>query len=134
MRSQWSGALELQSVAGTACRFYLLLCSSAEGVSFDCQLLGELATGEDLHRVRALGEPLLPQGLGRHLSIGVETLLQIGEVDRLRFGPEVLKGHRLLHVRPAQLSHPHVDRVLPTLVVGLALRPRTSASPLVSPA
>ena len=58
---------------------------------------------------------------GRHLGAGVEALLEVGEVDRLRLGPEVLERHRLLHVRAAQLSHPHVDRVLPALIAGLAL-------------
>src|SRR5690606_3651819 len=47
---------------------------------------------------------------------------------------EVLERHRLLHVRAAQLPHPHVDRVLAALVAGLALRPRAAAGALLAAA
>src|SRR5262245_15830682 len=124
MRSQWSGALELQSVAGTACRFYLRLGRRAECVRLDRQLLRDLATGEDLDRIGALGETLLLERLRRHLGTVVEAGLEVGEVDWLRFGAEVLERHRLLFVRPAKLSHPHVDRVLPALIASLPFRPR----------
>src|SRR5204863_180385 len=40
---------------------------------------------------------------------------------RLRARAERLERHRLLHVRAAQLSHPHVERDLAALVAGLAL-------------
>ena len=47
--------------------------------------------------------------------------VQVREVDRLRVRPERLERHRLLHVRAAQLAHPHVERHLAALVAGLAL-------------
>src|SRR5271170_1387241 len=133
MRSRSSGASGLQSLAGAARRLDLLLGGGAEGVRSHRQLRRDLAAGEDLDRVRALRQALLLQRLRRHLGAGLEALLKIGEVDRLRLGPEVLKRHRLLHVRPAQLAHPHVDRVLPTLIAGLALGARPSPGALMAP-
>ena len=62
---------------------------------------------------------------------GVEAVLEVGEVDRLGLGAGVLERHRLLFVRAAQLSHPHVDRVLPALVAGLPLRAGARPVPLV---
>ena len=67
-------------------------------------------------------------------SPDVEALLEVGEVDRLRVGPEALERHRHLLVRAAQLAHPHVDRVLAALVAGLALRARARAVALVAAA
>src|SRR5689334_22914301 len=119
MRSQWSGALELQSVAGTAGRFYLGLGGGAEAMCPHGQFLADLAASEDLDGVRALCQALFLQRLRRHLGIGVEALLEIAEIDRLRFRPEVLERHRLLFVRAAQLSHSHMNGVLPPLVAGL---------------
>ena len=77
-----------------------------------------------------LARPFSFRRLRRHLGAGVEALLEVGEVDRLGLGAEVLERHRLLHVRAAQLSHPHVDRVLPALVAGLALAPEREPAPL----
>src|SRR4051794_5550253 len=96
----------------------------------DGERLAELALGEDLHgNAPAPREPTGAHQFEGHLGAGVETVLQRGDVDRLRVGAERLEGHRLLHVGPAQLSHAHVDRHLPTLEVGPALgaRARTGA-------
>jgi len=40
---------------------------------------------------------------------GLKASLEVEQVDRLGVGPEGLERHRLLHVRTAQLAHPHVD-------------------------
>src|SRR6187200_1142671 len=88
----------------------------------DRQLLRYVATGEDLDRVGPLRQPLFFQGRRGYLGACVETLLEVGDVDGLGPRAEVLEGHRLLHVRTAQLAHPHVDRVLAALVGGLLLR------------
>src|SRR5581483_6252005 len=53
--------------------------------------------------------------LERDRVTGLEPLLEIGEVHGLCVGPERLERHRLLHVRTAQLAHPHVNWVLATL-------------------
>src|SRR3954449_9342918 len=98
------------------------------------ELLLDLAAGEHLDRVLALGQPLLLQALERHFGAAVEALLEVGEVDRLSLGAEVLERHRLLFVRAAQLSHPHVDRILAALVAGLALAARAGARTLVAAA
>src|SRR5688500_16901881 len=111
----------VDQVAGSSGGLDLLAGRGAEAVGAYRELLADLAAGEDLDRVGALGQALLAQGLRRHLGPRVEALLKVGEVDRLRGRAEVLEGHRLLHVRPAQLAHPHVDRVLAALVARLAL-------------
>ena len=72
--------------------------------------------------------------LGVDLGAGVEAILEVGDVDRLGRGAEVLERHRGLFVRAAKLSHPHVDRVLPALVAGLLLRARARAVALVAAA
>src|SRR4051794_33240257 len=96
------------------------------------ELLGNLAAGEDLDRVRALRQALCLECRHVDLGAGVEALLEIADVDRLGRGAEVLKRHRLLFVRAAQLSHPHVDRILATLVSSLALTTRTRTGALVA--
>ena len=55
---------------------------------------------------------------------GVEALLERRDVDGLRVRPERLERHRLLHVRAAQLPHPHVNGVLATLEPGPRLGTR----------
>src|SRR5207247_3620091 len=72
------------------------------------------------------------QGVGSALRAVVEARLQVGQVDGLGVGaPELLERHRLLHVRAAELAHPHVDRVLTALVADLPLRARARARALV---
>src|SRR3954451_12987023 len=100
----------------------------------ELEFLFDLAAGEHLDRVLALGQPLLPQALGSDFGTAVEALLEVGEVDRLGLGAEVLERHRLLFVRAAQLSHPHVDRVLAALVAGLALGAGARARALMAAA
>ena len=103
------------------------LAAALKACAWTVELLRDLAAGEDLDRIRALREALLLERRGVHLGAGVEALLEVAEVDRLRGGAEVLERHRLLYVRAAELSHPHVDRVLPALVAGLALGARARA-------
>ena len=62
-----------------------------------------------------VARPALAQRVGRDLRARVEARLEVGQVDRLGVRAEGLEGHRLLHVRAAQLAHPHVDRVLAAL-------------------
>src|SRR5689334_3089862 len=100
----------------------------------DLEFLRDLTPGEDLDRIRALGEPLLLQARRIHLGAGVEAIVEVADVDRLGRGAEVLERHRLLFVRAAELSHPHVDRVLPALVTGLLLRAGARAVALLSAA
>src|SRR2546423_1017245 len=54
-----------------------------------------------------------------------EARLEVAQVHRLGVGAEVLERHRLLHVRPAQLAQPHVDRHL----AALGARARLEAAP-----
>src|SRR6476620_182075 len=99
----------------------------------DGELLGELATGEHLDRdALALGQPVRVERLERDLGPGVEPTLEILEVDRLRVRPERLEGHRLLHVRAAQLAHPHVDRHLAALEARAVLRACAGARALLA--
>src|SRR4051794_5668021 len=119
-------------MTGSAGGLDLFFGRLAETVRMDRQLGRDLAAGEDLHRVRARREALGLQRLRGDLVAGLEALLEIGQVHRLSLGAEVLEGHRLLHVRAAKLSHPHVDRVLPALVAGLFLRARAGAGALVA--
>src|SRR6478735_7204045 len=98
----------------------------------DLEFFLDLAAGEDLDGVLPGRQALPLEALRRYFGAAVEAILEIGEVDRLRLGAEVLKRHRLLFVRAAELSHPHVDRVLPTLVASLALATRARAGALVT--
>src|SRR5689334_24630328 len=100
----------------------------------DLELLRDLTPGEDLDRIRAFGEPLLLQARRIDLGAGVEAIIEVADVDRLGRGAEVLERHRLLFVRAPELSHPHVDRVLPALVAGLLLRARARAVALLATA
>src|SRR3712207_6889325 len=61
-----------------------------------------------------------------------EAGLELGEVDRLRVRPERLERHRHLLVRPAELAHPHVERVLAALERRPVLRARARAVALVA--
>ena len=81
--------------------------------------LARIFTGTRLRRAR----PRSRSVVGRHLGAVLEEI-QVGEVDGLGVRPERLERHRLLHVRAAQLAHPHVQRVLAALVAGLALASR----------
>src|SRR5204862_5310673 len=59
--------------------------------------------------------------------------VEVAQVDRLRVrAAELLERHRLLHVRAAQLAHPHVNRVLAALEVDLLLRARARARALLA--
>src|SRR5205807_3440848 len=66
-------------------------------------------------------QPFAVQRLQGDRVAGGEAGLEVGHVDRLGVGPERLKRHRLLHVRAAQLAHPHVDWHLTALEAGPAL-------------
>src|SRR4051812_35883815 len=101
----------------------------------DGQRLGQLAPGEDLDR-DALAGPQAPGGQRRERDLrpAVEARVEIGEVHGLGVRAERLEGHRLLHVRAAQLAHPHVDRHLAALEAGAVLRARARAVALLAAA
>src|ERR1700753_3194649 len=100
----------------------------------DRQFRADLAAGEDLHGVGAGRKALGLQRVRSDLIARLETLLEIGKIHGLGLGAEVLEGHRLLHVRTAKLSHPHVNRRLTALVAGLSLGARARARALVATA
>src|SRR6201996_3990120 len=100
----------------------------------DRQFRRDLAAGEDLDGVGAGGKTLGLQRVRSDLIARLEALLEIGKIYGLGLGAEVLERHRLLHVRAAELSHPHVDRVLPALVARLFLRARARTGAAVAAA
>src|SRR2546430_7322916 len=122
-------------LAGAARGIDPLARGCAEGVRVHGQRLAQLALGEDLHRdALALGQAVRPERVGRDLGAGVEALLECRQVHRLGVGAEGLERHRLLHVRPAQLAHPHVDRVLAALETGPPLAAGARAGALLAAA
>jgi hypothetical protein len=122
-------------LAGSAGGLDRLARRRAERVRVDRQRLGDRALGEDLHLDALAGAQALGlQRFERHLVAGVEAALEILEVDRLRVRAEHLERHRLLHVRTAQLAHPHVNRHLAALEAGSRLGARARAGPLVASA
>src|SRR5436190_4001019 len=100
------------------------------------QLLGDVALAEHLDRnALPAREVLLAERVRGDLGAVVETRVEITEVDRLGVrAPVCLERHRLLHVRAAQLAHPHVNRVLAALEVDLPLRARAGAGALLAAA
>ena len=88
--------------------------------------LARIFTGTPLR----VAEALRVQRLERDRGARLEPRLEVEQVDRLRVRAERLERHRLLHVRAAQLAHPHVDRVLAALEPRRgAWRPSASPSP-----
>src|SRR5271166_260172 len=127
-----AGTLAVDDLAAAAGRLDPLACAGAEAVGMDGERLGQLALGQHLHgHALARGQTVGLHQLEGHLGAGVETALQGGDVDGLGVRAEGLEGHRLLHVRPAQLSHAHVDRHLPALEGCPALRARARARALL---
>src|SRR5215212_6947147 len=125
----------LDDDAGAAGALDRLAGGGRELVRVDRQRLGDLALGEDLHgNVAARAEALLLEGVQRHVRALVEAGLEVLQVDRLRVRAEGLEGHRLLHVRTAQLAHPHVDRHLAALEPGAVLGARARAVALLAAA
>src|SRR5450755_2246238 len=125
----------LDQLAGSAGGFDLLTRGRAEAVGVDGERLGDLALGEHLDRdVLALGQALGVHRLQRDRVPRLEALLEIEQVDRLGVRPEGLERHRLLHVRAAQLAHPHVNRHLAALEPGPRLGARARAVALLAAA
>src|SRR5437588_4352385 len=107
----------------------------AERVSVHGQRLLQLAAGQDLGRhALARGQAALAQRVQGDGRAGVEAAIEVVEVDRLGMGAKRLEGHRLLHVRPPEFAHAHVDRVLPTLEGSALARSRAGPSSLLAPA
>src|SRR5215207_233414 len=126
-------ALALDDRHGAARLLDRLTCRGAEGVGVDGELLRQLTVGEHLDRdALAVRQPMRLQGVQRDLGARVEAALEVLEVDRLRVRPERLEGHRLLHVRTAQLAHPHVDRHLAALEARAVLRAGARARALLA--
>src|SRR3954463_14585720 len=120
--------------AGAAGALDLLAGGLREAVCRDSQLLREVAHAEDLDRHVLPGrEAALREGCGRHVGAVVEAGVEVLQVHRLGLGAaELLERHRLLHVRAAQLAHPHVDRHLAALEVHLLPVARARAPALVA--
>src|SRR5215208_5492897 len=134
-RNVLSIRLLLDQLTGAARGLDLLASRLREGVGVHGERLREVALAEDLDRhLAARGEVLLAQGVWGHLGPRVEAGVEVAQVDRLGLRAELLERHRLLHVRAAQLAHPHVDGRLPTLEVHLLPRPRAGARALVAAA
>src|SRR4029453_13499732 len=134
-RNVLSTWLLLDQLTGAARGFDLLASRLREGVGVHGERLRQVALAEDLDRhLAARGQFLPAQGVGSDLGSLDEASLEVPEVDRLGLGAELLERHRLLHVRAAQLAHPHVDGCLPTLEVHLPLGARGGARALVAAA
>src|SRR5215210_7011144 len=132
-RNVLSIGLLLDQLTGAARGLDLLAGRLREAVGVHGERLRDVALPEDLHgHLAARGEVLLAQGVGGHLGPLVEASLEVPQVDRLGLRAELLERHRLLHVRAAQLAHPHVDGRLPTLEVHLLARARAGARALVA--
>src|SRR5436305_925314 len=122
-------------LAGAAGGLDLLARLGAEGMCLDCERLGDRTLGEDLDRdVLARGQALPVHRFERHGIAGLEALLEVEQVHDLGVSAEGLERHRLLHVRTAQLAHPHVDRVLTTLEACAPLGARARAPALLATA
>src|SRR5215218_1271652 len=132
-RNVLSTGLLLDQLAGAARGLDLLASRLREGVGVHGERLREVALPENLDRhLAARGEVVLAQRVGGHLRPLVEACLEIAQVHRLGVRAELLERHRLLHVRTAQLAHPHVDRGLTPLEVHALLRARARAGALVA--
>src|SRR5215210_1125005 len=132
-RNVLSIRLLLDQLTGAARGLDLLAGRLREGVGVHGERLGQLALAEDLDRhLAARCEALLAQGVGGHLGPHLEACVEVPQVDRLGPRAELLERHRLLHMRTAQLAHPHVDRGLATLEVHALLRARARARALVA--
>src|SRR5215210_6204918 len=119
--------------AGPARRLDLLARGAREAVGAHGEPLREVALGENFDRnALASGEPDGGQALRGDLGAVVETRLEVADVDRLGLGAELLEGHRLLHVRAAQLAQAHVDRHLAALEAVADLRARARARALLA--
>src|SRR3954452_3549479 len=123
----------LDQLGGPARGFDGRLGALGELVRVHGQLLGQLAAAEDLHRDVALAAQSggLQRGQVDRRAV-LEAPLRVADVDRLRVGAERLEGHGHLLVRPAQLAHPHVDRVLAPLEARAVLGSRAGAVALVA--
>src|SRR5918992_2356296 len=134
-RNVLSTGLLLDRLAGPARGFDLLAGGLREAVSVNGERLAQVALAEHLDgHVAAGGEAGLAERVRGDLGAVVEALLEVPEIHRLGAGAELLKRHRLLHRRAAQLAHPHVDRVLPALEANAALVARARAGALVAAA
>src|SRR5215210_4937573 len=132
-RNVRSMGLLLDQLASAARGLDLLASGRGEAVGVHGERLRKLALAEDLDRhLAARGEAVLAQGVGGHVGPLVEARLEIPQVHRLGVRAELLERHRLLHVRTAQLAHPHVDRGLASLEVHALLRARARARALVA--
>src|SRR2546421_10599156 len=122
--------LVLDDRAGAAGGLDLLAGGLRERVRADRELLADLALAEALHRdaLPRRQAARLESRRGHLVAVG-ETLVEVAQVHGLRVGAEALERHRLLHVRSAQLAHPHVDRHLAALGAGarLCAAPRAGA-------
>src|SRR5215213_10516966 len=91
-RNVRSTALLLDQLAGPARGLDLLAGGLRETVRVHGESLGQLAIAEHLHRYRpAGGQAGAAQGIGGDLGAGVEALVEVGKVHRLRARAELLE-------------------------------------------
>src|SRR5215210_8848111 len=134
-RNVRSTRLLLDQLAGAARGLDLLASGRGEAMGVHGERLRQLTLSEDLDRhLAARCEAVLAQGIGGHLGPLVEARLEVPQVYRLGVRAELLERHRLLHVRSAQLAHPHVDRRLAALEVDPLLRAGARPRALVAAA
>ena len=108
----------------------------AEGVRVHRQLLASARPGPRILTGMPLrvARPFAAQRSGVTSAPASKRASRSREVDRLGVRPEGLERHRLLHVRAAQLAHPHVDRVLAALEARPLLGARARAGALLAAA
>src|ERR1700736_6239139 len=122
----------LDHLTAPAGRLDLLARCLAEPVGVNGERLGQLGLGQHLDDDPSAGrQSLAVHRLKGHGRTRLKARLQVEQVHHLGLRAEGLKRHRLLHVRAAQLSHPHVDRVLAALEACPALGARARAPALL---
>src|SRR5579872_2046210 len=110
-----------QELDGAAGLLDLLARARGDRVHANGELLGDLPGAEELHvDPRVLDDPLLDEGLRRHLCAGVEAV-EVAHVHRHRLRAERADRHRVLRRRAALLADAHVDRHLAALEAGAHL-------------
>src|SRR6185437_15769955 len=120
----------LERVTGAAGALDALAGDLAEGVGVNCERLAQISLSQHLDRHTLAGS----QALGLHslqcdLGSRVEAALEVGDIHRLGVGAEHLEGHRLLHVRPAQLRMRMWIGIWPPSKRALSLEPEREPAP-----
>src|ERR1022692_3040115 len=124
-RTHGRAILALDDGAGAADALDALACGLAEAVGVNRERLAQLPLCQHLHRhTLARSQTIGLHQLDGDLGACLEASLEVRDIHWLGVSAEHLKGHRLLHVRTAQLSHAHVDRHLSALEASATLGAR----------